>query len=157
MKNLEGRAAPSFKLKGSDGKKHALGDYKGKYVVIYFYPKDDTPGCTKESCSFRDLHRQISGLNAVVLGVSKDDLPSHEKFIEKFELPFVLLSDPGKDVMKAYGAWGPKISYGKESVGTIRSTVLVGPDGVVLKHWTSVTKAEEHPAAVLAALETAAS
>ena len=152
---LDGTKAPAFSMEGTDGKTHALADYAGKYVVMYFYPRDDTPGCTKESCSFRDLHSKFGGQNAVVLGVSKDGIASHEKFIEKFQLPFVLLSDPEKEVMKAYGAWGTKVSYGKESVGTIRSTVLVGPDGVVLKHWASVSKAEEHPAVVLAALQAA--
>ena len=153
MESLEGKKAPAFSLEGSDGKTHALSDYAGKNVVIYFYPKDNTPGCTKESCTFRDLHEQIVDLNTVVLGVSKDSLASHDKFISKFNLPFVLLSDPGTEMMKEYGAFGEKMMYGKTSIGTIRSTVIVGPDGTVLKHWRKVTKAETHPEKVLEVLQ----
>jgi peroxiredoxin Q/BCP len=118
-------------------------------VVLYFYPKDNTPGCTKQACAFRDLSQELANLDAVVLGVSKDGLESHDRFIEKFDLPFVLLSDPETKVMAAYGAWGEKKLYGKLSIGTTRSTTIIGPDGVVLKHWKKVTKAGEHPAQVL--------
>lgn len=149
MNGLEGKKAPAFTLQGSDGKAHSLSDYAGKTVVIYFYPKDNTPGCTKEACAFRDFHQEITGLNAVVLGVSKDSLASHDRFIEKFDLPFVLLSDPDTEMMKAYGAFGEKKMYGKTALGTIRSTVVVGPDGKVLKHWLPVKKAADHPAEVL--------
>ncbi|MGA7827908.1 MAG: peroxiredoxin [Geobacteraceae bacterium] len=149
MASLEGRQAPDFNLEGSDGKLHALRDYRGKTVVIYFYPKDNTPGCTKEACSFRDLHKDLLGLGAVVLGVSKDSLKSHDKFIRDFGLPFVLLSDPEAKMMQAYGAFGEKVMYGKKTMGTIRSTVVVGPDGTVVKHWQTVKKAEDHPAAVI--------
>lgn len=149
MKNLEGKKAPAFSLEGSDGKKHSLEDYKGKTVVLYFYPKDNTPGCTKEACGFRDLTSSLKKSGAVVLGVSKDSIPSHNKFVESFKLPFVLLSDPKTEVMKKYGAWGRKMMYGKEVEGTIRSTVVIGPMGEVIKHWPAVKKAEAHPDEVL--------
>ncbi|MFA5688168.1 MAG: peroxiredoxin [Kiritimatiellales bacterium] len=149
----EGKKAPAFALKGSDGTTHALKDYAGKTVVLYFYPKDHTPGCTKEACSFRDVHTQIENLNAVVIGVSSDSLESHDTFIEKFKLPFVLLSDPDRSVMTAYGAFGEKMHYGKLITGVIRSTVIVGEDGKILKHWKKVPQAETHPAKVLEFLE----
>ena len=150
--SLEGKKAPDFTLSGSDGKEHGLKDYAGKTVVIYFYPKDNTPGCTKEACGFRDLQPELKRLDVVLLGVSKDSLKSHDKFIRDFGLPFTLLSDPDAAMMTAYGAFGEKVMYGKKTTGTIRSTVIVGPDGTVLKHWTKVAKAEEHPAQVLAFL-----
>ena len=148
-----GKPAPVFALKGSDGGEHSLSDYAGKTVVLYFYPKDDTPGCTKEACGFRDLRSKFKKLNAVVLGISKDSVSSHSDFIKKFKLPFVLLSNPDAGVLKAYGAFGEKTQYGKTFMGTIRSTVIIGPDGTVLKHWKKVKKAEEHPAEVLEFLE----
>ncbi len=148
-----GKEAPAFTLKGSDGKEHALADYLGKTVVLYFYPKDNTPGCTKEACGFRDLTPKLKKLNAVVLGVSRDSLTSHDKFIDDFGLPFVLLSDPDTKMMQAYGAFGEKVQYGKTVTGTIRSTVIIGPDGNVSKHWKKVAKADEHPAKVLEFLE----
>jgi peroxiredoxin Q/BCP len=149
MANLEGKEAPAFSLEGNDGKKHSLEDYKGKTVVVYFYPKDNTPGCTKEACGFRDLNASVKKSRAVVLGVSKDSIDSHNKFVEKFKLPFVLLSDPKLEMMKKYGAYGKKMMYGKEVQGTIRSTVVIDPKGEVIKHWTTVKKAEEHPKEVL--------
>lgn len=149
MASLEGKKAPDFELVGSDGKKHELRDYSGKTVVIYFYPKDNTPGCTKEACSFRDLHQDLQQMEVVLLGVSKDSLKSHDKFIRDFGLSFVLLSDPDAKMMQAYGAFGEKVMYGKKTMGTIRSTVVVGPDGMVVKHWQTVKKAEEHPAVVV--------
>ena len=149
MKNLEGKKAPAFSLEGSDGKKHSLEDYKGKTVVLYFYPKDNTPGCTKEACGFRDLTPSLKKSGAVVLGVSRDSIPSHNKFVDSFKLPFILLSDPKTEVMKKYGAWGRKMMYGKEVEGTIRSTVVIGPKGEVIKHWPAVKKAETHPEEVL--------
>jgi peroxiredoxin Q/BCP len=149
MASLEGKKAPDFELVGSDGKKHELRDYSGKTVVIYFYPKDNTPGCTKEACSFRDLHQDLQKMEVVLLGVSKDSLKSHDKFIRDFGLSFVLLSDPDAKMMQAYGAFGEKVMYGKKTMGTIRSTVVVGPDGMVVKHWQTVKKAEEHPAVVV--------
>jgi peroxiredoxin Q/BCP len=149
---LEGKKAPRFELTGSDGKTHSIEEYRGKTVVLYFYPKDNTPGCTKEACGYRDMKKGFAKAGAVVLGVSKDSLESHERFIEDFGLPFVLLSDPGAVAMKAYGAWGEKTMYGKKVTGVIRSTVVIGPDGKVLKHWIPVKKAAEHPAEVLARL-----
>jgi peroxiredoxin Q/BCP len=150
MSSLEGKKAPEFELDGSDGAKHSLRDYTGKTVVIYFYPKDNTPGCTKEACGFRGLHQDLLEMGVALLGVSKDSLKSHDKFIRDFGLPFVLLSDPDAGMMKEYGAFGEKVMYGKKTMGTIRSTVIVGPEGTVLKHWQTVKKAEEHPAEVRA-------
>lgn len=153
MDSLVGRKAPEFSLPGSDGKTHALKAYRGRTVVLYFYPKDDTPGCTKEACGFRDHFGAVSR-KAVVLGVSRDGVESHGKFAAKYRLPFVLLADGGGSVMTAYGAWGEKMLYGRKVTGTIRSTVIIGPDGTVLKHWLRVPKAETHPEAVLAFLQT---
>ena len=149
MANLEGKKAPAFSLEGNDGKTHSLDDYKGKTVVLYFYPKDDTPGCTKEACGFRDLSVPLKKADTVVFGVSKDSIESHNRFAGKYKLPFTLLSDSKAEVMKKYGAFGKKMMYGKEVQGTIRSTVVIGPKGVVLKHWGTVKKAETHPAAVI--------
>ncbi len=148
----EGKAAPAFALSNADGRKIALKDLKGKNVILYFYPKDDTPGCTKEACGFRDLWKDIQNTGAVVLGVSPDDADSHRKFALKYKLPFDLLSDPDKKVMAKYGAWGEKMMYGKKTTGVIRSTVWIGPDGKVRKHWKRVAKAADHPAKVLQAL-----
>ena len=151
--SLEGKKAPDFSLEGSDGRRHTLVEYAGKTLVIYFYPKDNTPGCTKEACGFRDGYRQLLDRGIVLLGVSKDSLASHGKFVTMLGLPFVLLSDPDASMMQAYGAFGEKVMYGKRTVGTIRSTVVIGPDGVVRKHWTKVAKADQHPAQVLEYLE----
>ena len=153
MESLEGKKAPAFTLEGSDGKKHSLKDYAGRKIVIYFYPRDNTPGCTKESCGFRDLNEQITDLNTVVLGISKDSLKSHDKFINDFNLPFVLLSDPDMKMMQAYGAFGEKVLYGKTSLGVIRSTVIVDEKKMIIKHWRKVPKAEAHPAKVLEYLQ----
>jgi peroxiredoxin Q/BCP len=149
MSIKEGSKAPAFSLAGSDGTTHSLGAYAGRTVVIYFYPKDNTPGCTMESCRFGELHRDLASQGVTVLGVSKDSLASHDRFIKKFSLPFVLLSDPETAMMQAYDAWGEKTLYGKKSMGTIRSTVVIGPDGRVLKHWPKVRKAGAHPDEVL--------
>lgn len=146
--SLEGKKAPAFELQGCDGNTHSLEQYRGRTVVLYFYPKDDTPGCTKEACGFRDLHEEIAR-RAVVLGVSKDSIDSHKKFAAKYNLPFVLLSDPDATVMKSYEAFGEKLMYGKPVTGAIRSTVVIGPDGTILKHWPSVRTAEAHPQEVL--------
>jgi thioredoxin-dependent peroxiredoxin len=153
MKNLEGQKAPAFSLEGNDGKKHSLEDYRGKTVVLYFYPRNDTPGCTKEACGFRDLGSSLKKSGAVVLGVSKDSVESHNKFAAKYKLPFTLLSDPKTEVMKKYGAFGKKLMYGKTVEGTIRSTVIIGPKGEVVKHWPTVKKAEAHPEEVLSFLK----
>ncbi len=145
----EGKAAPAFTLPDTQGNKIALKDLKGKEVIIYFYPRDNTPGCTKEACSFRDLWGEIESLDVVVLGVSPDSSTSHEKFTKQFNLPFTLLSDPDKKVMTKYGAYGEKVMYGKKTMGVIRSTVWIGKDGKVRKHWKRVAKAEDHPGKVL--------
>jgi peroxiredoxin Q/BCP len=149
MSLLEGKKAPLFELAGSDGKSHSLREYAGQTVIIYFYPRDNTPGCTKEACGFRDLKPQLDGMGVVLLGVSKDSMKSHDKFIADFGLPFTLLSDPDGSMMTAYGAYGEKMMYGKKTVGVIRSTVIVGPDGKVVRHWPKVAKAEAHPDEVL--------
>jgi peroxiredoxin Q/BCP len=148
----EGKAAPAFTLEDASGKKVKLSDFKGKDVVVYFYPKDDTPGCTKEACGFRDLWGDLQKEGVVVLGVSRDSGASHEKFAAKYNLPFTLLSDPDHATMETYGAWGEKILYGRKSDGVIRSTVWIGPDGKVRKHWKRVPKAESHPQSVLEAI-----
>jgi peroxiredoxin Q/BCP len=153
MAITEGKKAPAFTLTDQDGKKVSLADFSGKDVVLYFYPKDDTPGCTKEACGFRDDWKAYQKRGAVVVGVSADDGASHQKFRAKYKLPFTLLSDPSKKTMTAYGAYGEKMMYGKKTVGVIRSTVWIGPDGKVKKHWARVAKAEAHPAQVLEALK----
>jgi thioredoxin-dependent peroxiredoxin len=145
----EGKAAPAFTLTNAAGKKVALKDLHGKDVVVYFYPRDDTPGCTKEACGFRDLWDTYQAEGIAVLGISPDDAASHTKFIERYRLPFELLCDPDKKVMEKYGAYGEKMMYGKKTVGVIRSTVWIGPDGKVKKHWARVAKAEVHPQKVL--------
>jgi len=147
-----GKAAPAFTLKDAGGNKVALKDFNGKNVVVYFYPKDDTPGCTKEACGFRDAWDEIEGLGAVVLGVSADGEESHRKFASKYGLPFTLLSDPDRKVMEKYGAFGEKVLYGKKTTGVIRSSVWIGPDGKVKKHWPRVRDAAKHPDEVLEAL-----
>jgi peroxiredoxin Q/BCP len=149
----EGKAPPAFTLADQDGNKVALKDLKGQDVVLYFYPKDDTPGCTKEACGFRDLWKDIQKAGVKVYGVSPDGGASHQKFIAKYKLPFPLLSDPDKSMMTAYGAYGEKMMYGKKTVGIIRSTVWISADGKVKKHWKRVAKAEAHPAQVLEALK----
>jgi peroxiredoxin Q/BCP len=156
MAITEGKMAPDFTLEGSSGRKIALKDLRGRHVIVYFYPKDDTPGCTKEAQGFRDLWKKIQKEGAVVIGISPDGGPSHQKFIKKYKLPFTLLSDPDKKVMKKYGAFGEKTMYGKKTVGVIRSTAWIGPDGRVRKHWRRVAKAADHPAEVLKVLQTGA-
>jgi thioredoxin-dependent peroxiredoxin len=151
-----GDPAPPFTLTDSTGRSVSLGDFAGRNVILYFYPKDDTPGCTKEACGFRDAWDELQQLGAVVLGVSADDAASHSRFAGKYRLPFTLLSDPGQTVMRAYGAYGEKTMYGRKVVGVIRSTVWIGPDGKVRRHWARVANAAEHPAKVLAALREAA-
>lgn len=153
MQIIENEKAPAFKLKNTQGDTVQLSDLKGKYVVLYFYPKDDTPGCTKEACSFRDLKGSFDKNNAVILGISPDEEQSHEKFIQKYDLNFDLLCDPSKKTMEKYGAWGEKNMYGKVTMGVIRSTLLIDPDGIVIKHWKRVSKADQHPSKVLEVLE----
>src|SRR5690349_10683647 len=147
----EGQKAPGFSLADQHGKTWSLTDLRGKNVVVYFYPKDDTPGCTVEACGFRDLYKDLEDAGAVVLGLSPDDTKSHKKFADKYQLPFTLLSDEGHKVAEAYGAWGEKNNYGKKYMGILRSTFLVGPDGGVKKAWPKVSPAG-HNAEVLAAI-----
>ena len=148
----EGKAAPAFALQDAAGNKVALKNLRGHNVIVYFYPRDNTPGCTKEACGFRDRWQDMQQQDAVVLGVSPDSAASHQKFATQYQLPFTLLCDPDKKVMEKYGAWGEKIMYGKKTVGVIRSTVWIGPNGKVKKHWKRVAKAADHPAKVLEAL-----
>ena len=148
----EGKAAPEFTLQDTDGNEVALKDQRGKHVIVYFYPKDDTPGCTKEACGFRDLWGEIRDTGAVVFGVSPDGAASHRKFVDKYGLPFTLLCDPDREVMGTYGAYGEKMMYGRKTMGVIRSTVLIDPDGKVVRHWRRVAKAADHPQKVLEAL-----
>lgn len=147
-----GSAAPDFALEDQDGRRVSLGDFAGKWVVLYFYPKDDTPGCTTEACQFTEGIEAFAGLDAVVLGCSADSPASHAKFIAKYDLKLTLLSDPQHAVMAKYGAWGEKKMYGKTVQGVIRSTVLIDPRGRVAQHWANV-KADGHAAAVRAKLE----
>ncbi len=147
-----GKKAPAFKLPSSDGHDVSLSDLAGKYVVLYFYPRDNTPGCTIEAQDFRDAMPKLKKLGAVVLGVSKDSIASHCKFRDKFGLTFPLLTDADGAVMEKYGAWGEKVMYGKKMEGIIRSTVLIGPDGKVVQHWPKVS-AKGHAAAVTEALQ----
>ncbi len=149
MALTEGKAAPAFTLPDQDGNKVSLKDFKGQKVILYFYPKDDTPGCTKEACGFRDNWSVLEKTGCTVIGVSPDKPERHVKFREKYNLPFTLLSDPEHTLLEKYGAWGEKLMYGKPVTGVIRSTVLIGEDGKVLKHWAKVAKAETHPVQVL--------
>lgn len=151
-KVVEGQTAPDLALPDATGKRITLAALRGKHVVVYFYPKDDTPGCTKEACGFRDLWADLKRAGVIVLGVSADGAASHESFARKYKLPFSLLSDADRKVMTAWGAYGEKLLYGKKTVGVIRSTVWIGPDGVVRKHWTRVADAAKHPAQVLEAI-----
>ncbi len=151
LKLKVGDKAPAFTVNTNGGGKISLSDYKGQHVVLYFYPKDDTPGCTKEACSFRDNFAALKKKGAVVLGVSPDPVKSHDKFVEKFKLPFTLLADEDKKIVEAYGVWGEKSFMGRKYMGTFRVTFLIGPDGKIKKIWPLV-KPEEHVAEVLAEL-----
>ncbi len=130
--------APDFTLPDKDGNMVTLSSFRGKRAVVCFYPRDNTPGCTKEACSLRDALPRIEGENAVVIGISPDSAESHRRFQEKHSLPFLLLSDPDHRTMEAYGAYGEKMMYGKKSIGVIRSTFLISEEGVVLKVWRKV-------------------
>ena len=147
-----GKKAPAFALESSGGGKVKLSDYAGKIVVLYFYPRDNTPGCTVEANDFNAALPELKKLGAVVLGVSKDSIASHEKFRDKFGLGFPLLSDPEGNVLESYGAWGDKVMYGKKMKGVIRSTVLIGKDGKVKQHWPKVS-VKGHAAEVLEAVK----
>ena len=148
-KLVEGKAAPSFSLDSSKGTKIKLADFKGKKkVVLYFYPKDNTPGCTKESCDFRDSIKRFQRQDAVVLGVSADSLESHDQFIQKFKLPFPLLSDPEKGMLKKYGVWQQKSLYGRKFMGIVRTTVVIDKKGKIAKIFPKV-KVDGHADEVL--------
>jgi peroxiredoxin Q/BCP len=151
LKLQEGDAAPNFSAAASGGGTVSLADLRGKNVILYFYPKDDTPGCTKEACSFRDHFAAFRKKGAVVLGVSPDSVKKHDKFVEKFKLPFPLLADEDKKIVNDYGVWGEKMFMGRKYMGTFRVTFLIGPDGKIKKIWPDV-KPDEHAAEVLAAL-----
>jgi peroxiredoxin Q/BCP len=146
-----GTKAPPFALPADSGETVALKDLKGKPVVLYFYPKDDTPGCTVEACEFRDTWSDVKKTGAIVLGVSPDGVTSHEKFRAKFKLPFPLLADPDHSVAEAYGAWGEKSMYGRTYQGILRTTFLIGPDGKIVRVFEKV-KPKGHAAEVLAAI-----
>ena len=146
-----GKAAPAFTLKEADGDKLSLAGFKGKYLVVYFYPRDDTPGCTLEAQGFNKVLGQLDKLGAAVIGVSKDDLPSHCKFRDKYGLKFPLLSDPDGKVIEKYGAWGEKNMYGKKSMGIVRTTVVIDEQGVVRKVFSKV-RVNGHVDAVLETL-----
>ena len=147
----EGDPAPPFTADTNGGGKISLADLQGKNVILYFYPKDDTPGCTKEACAFRDHFAEFKTKRAVVLGVSIDPVKSHDKFVEKFKLPFTLLADEDKHLVQAYGVWGQKSFMGRKYMGIHRVTFLIGPDGRIKKIWPKV-KPEAHAAEVLASL-----
>jgi peroxiredoxin Q/BCP len=148
----EGKKAPDFKLKNQDGKTISLNDFKGKYIVLYFYPKDDTSGCTKEACNFRDEFPVFNNVDAVILGVSPDSVESHKKFAGKYKLPFNLLSDEAREVLEKYGVWKEKSMYGRKYMGVERTTVIVDKDGKVKKIFPKV-KVEGHNQEILEALK----
>jgi len=147
-----GKKAPAFTLENQHGNKIKLTELKGKWVVLYFYPKDDTPGCTVEACDFSEGLKAFESLDAVVLGCSPDSLERHQKFIAKYKLTIDLLSDPEHTVMEKYGAWGEKNMYGRITQGVIRSTALISPEGKLAHHWPRV-RAKGHADAVRAKLE----
>jgi thioredoxin-dependent peroxiredoxin len=151
IKLKEGDPAPDFSAETNGGGRVSLRDFVGKHVILYFYPKDDTPGCTKEACAFRDSYAQFQKAGAVVLGVSTDAVKSHDKFVQKFQLPFPLLADTDKRIVQDYGVWGEKSFMGRKYQGTHRVTFLIGPDQRIKKIWPNV-KPEEHASEVLAAL-----
>ena len=146
-----GTKAPDFKLPDQNGEMHSLSDYKGKKVILYFYPKDNTSGCTKQACGFSDRYPQFQEKGAVVLGVSKDSVASHKKFEEKYGLPFTLLSDTELTVIKAYDVWKEKKNYGKVSMGVVRTTYLIDEKGIIVKSNDKV-KAADNPQEMLEAI-----
>jgi len=148
----EGKKAPLFTLKNQEGKEISLKDFNGKKVVLYFYSKDDTTGCTKEACSFRDGFPQFNNLNAVILGISPDSVASHKKFAEKYNLPFTLLSDESKKVIEKYGVWKEKNNYGKKYMGVERTTYVIDENGMIQKIFPKV-KVEGHDLELLEELK----
>jgi len=148
-----GKPAPGFALPDQDGNIHKLSDYEGKWVVLYSYPKDDTPGCTKESCGFRDHTAEFEKLGAVVLGISILDSKSKRKFADKYNLNFPLLADEDNAVVEKYGLWKEKNMYGKKFMGVNRETFVIDPEGNIAAHWPKAKGSEDHPAEVLAWLK----
>ena len=146
-----GTQAPTFALEDQDGQVHTLEQYRGKRVILYFYARDNTPGCTRQACGFGDLYPQFLEKGAVVLGISKDSVASHKKFADKYQLPFVLLSDPDLTCIQAYGVWQEKNNYGKKTMGVVRSTYLIDENGMIEKVFTRV-KAADNPAQMLQVL-----
>ncbi len=144
----EGTKAPDFTLPDQDGKLHSLSGYRGKRVILYFYPKDNTSGCTKQACGFAERYPQFREKGAVIIGINKDTVESHKKFEEKYGLPFTLLSDTGLDVLKAYDVWKEKINYGKATMGIVRTTYLIDEKGVIVRAMDKV-KAAENPQEML--------
>lgn len=151
LKLKEGDIAPPFTAQTNGGQTVSLADFKGRPIILYFYPRDDTPGCSKEACAFRDSFVDFKAKGAVVLGISADSVKSHDKFVKKFKLPFTLLADEDKQIVDAYGVWGEKTFMGRRYQGIHRVTFLIGGDGRIRKIWPKV-KPEEHAAEVLAAL-----
>ncbi len=147
-----GDSVENFTLPDQEGNEHSLEEFRGKKVIVYFYPKDNTPGCTTEACSFRDEFRSFEDRNTVILGISKDSVKSHERFKNKYELPFYLLSDPELKVIKQFGVWGEKKNYGKISMGIIRSTFILNEEGRVL-HTFAKVKTKDHALTVLEELD----
>ncbi|MEC0229615.1 thioredoxin-dependent thiol peroxidase [Paenibacillus alba] len=145
------RLAPDFTLPASNGSSVSLHDYRGKKLVIYFYPQDNTPTCTQESCDFRDYNGKFAELGVEVIGISPDELKSHDKFIAKYELPFLLLSDPDHQVAEKFGVWALKKLYGREYMGIIRSTFLIDEEGYIVKEWSKV-RIKNHVQSVLEAV-----
>ena len=143
-----GTAAPSFSLPDQNGQMHTLEEYRGKKVILYFYPKDNTPGCTKQACGFGELYPQFTEKGAVVVGISKDSVASHKRFEEKYSLPFTLLSDPELQAIQAYDVWKEKTLYGKKSMGVVRTTYLIDEDGIIVRAMDKV-KAPQNPAQML--------
>ena len=137
-----GELAPAFELLDNAGNLHKLSDYQGQTIVVYFYPRDDTPGCTKEACSFRDAYADFREAGVEVIGISPDNEGSHSKFINKYQLPFVLLSDPDHKVCEAFGAWGLKKMYGREYEGVFRTTFVIGSEGVIKHVFENVNPAD---------------
>ena len=146
-----GTQAPDFTLPDQNGDLHSLSEYKGKKVILYFYPKDNTPGCTKQACGFAERYPQFTEKGAVVLGISKDSVASHKKFEEKYGLPFTILSDPERKVIQAYDVWKEKMNYGKVSMGVVRTTYLIDEEGKIAKAFDKV-KAADNPEQMLGEL-----
>ncbi len=148
----KGSAAPAFSVPDETGKIRSLSDYRGSKVILYFYPKDDTPGCTTEACNFRDDYSAYSSANVIILGVSPDSIESHKKFKEKYQLPFPLLADDQHSICDAYGVWGMKTFMGKDSMGVLRTTFIIDEEGMILQVFENV-KPSQHSVEILASLK----